>query len=128
MASAEYLNQGDTWFRSQHLSYQVFPDQRPIEGLSQVHPQLEFPEDRPLRLVEVSLNMTGKTYSYYCDDERIVEGSLILVPVGKANRQRLVRVSRVYYAQADDLDFPLRSLKKVTELYVLKYGDAGDER
>lgn len=74
-------------------------------------------ETEPLRLVKVAFDVLGKEYSYLCDDGTIEEGHRVLVPVGEYNHEKVARVNEVYFAKADELEFPLYRLKEVIKRY-----------
>lgn len=76
---------------------------------------------KQIRLVTVQFHEFGKDYTYYCDDENILEDHYVIVPVGQQEVEKIARVSRVFHIYHDlsqpDL-FPFTQLKKVLKRYV----------
>lgn len=55
----------------------------------------------------------GKTYCYLTDDDSLEAGDYVVVPVGKDNRETIVRVESIEYHSAEDAPFPLDKIKSV---------------
>jgi len=55
----------------------------------------------------------GKPYYYLTDDDSIQVGEQIVVPVGEEGAERIVRVSKKQYFQADKLPMPLEKVKSI---------------
>jgi len=55
----------------------------------------------------------GKPYYYLTDDDSIQVGEQVVVPVGEEGAERIVRVSKKQYFQADKLPMPLEKVKSI---------------
>jgi hypothetical protein len=65
----------------------------------------------------------GKTYCYLTDDDKLLEGDLVVVPVGADNHEAVARIESVEYHSAEDAPFPLDNIKRITR----KYDDGNDD-
>ncbi len=67
--------------------------------------------------LSVSFGDGYKTYYYKTEDDSIEVGDLVVVPVGNDGKERIVKVVKKEYYQADALPMPFEKVKDVSEKF-----------
>lgn len=71
-------------------------------------------------LVGVSFGSNGKTYCYICEDNTVMVGDEVLVPVGSDGEYRCVQVECIDVVTKDNAPFPIEQCKKVIGIFLTK--------
>lgn len=61
----------------------------------------------------VTFQDSTRHYHYISDDSRIKEDDLVIVPVGKNNRESIARVETIEYCSAEEAPFPFEKTKHI---------------
>lgn len=61
----------------------------------------------------VQFDEDGKTYCYLTDDDTLETDDYVVVPVGKDNHESIAKIESIEYHSAEDVPFPLDSVKKI---------------
>ena len=65
----------------------------------------------------VAFEHTDKTYYYRTQDASLHKGDLVLVPVGRNNRETLAKIVKVEHFAPEDVPFPIQQTKCILRRY-----------
>lgn len=66
---------------------------------------------------DVSFEEDGRTYCYRTEDERLAEGDLVRVPVGRDNHLAIGRIERIQIVDGQHVPYPLSKTKLIIGPY-----------
>lgn len=55
----------------------------------------------------------GKSYCYFLNDEDLMEGDYVVVPVGSKNRTSIAQIESIQYYAEDSVLFPVDKIKRI---------------
>ena len=70
-----------------------------------------------LAFCSVEFEDGGRTYTYIADRDDYSVGDLVVVPVGRQNREKVVRIVSIDYRQRDAAPFPIEKVKHILRKY-----------
>ena len=70
-------------------------------------------DNKKYRFVFVDFEFGTREYSYLCEDEKLGVNSLVVVPVGKSNREKTAKIIGVQFADAENAPYPMDKIKSV---------------
>ncbi|UXR70667.1 hypothetical protein [Staphylococcus sp. IVB6240] len=100
------------WEKGNQINFSslLYFNNRPLE------PALMWKPHKYIRFCKVQFNTNGKVYTYYCPDDRIIEGDWVQVPVSIQGVQKNAQVVKVFQQAANRPPYPLYKIRKVIGL------------